>query len=286
VLIPVFDNQKHYFVGRDEYDKLLAKGASWLGDHPEQETIVRRYLKFQPSLARQAISKLNEESLLDAEQEVDSKTTSEEVVEKKTGLHALRLDLVCQRIIESGATSVIDLGCGEGKLIRRLMKATALKTIVGMDVAIRSLEIASSRLRIDELPSFQLDRVKLIHGSLMYRDSRFKGFDAAALVEVIEHLDEPRLTAMERVVFEFAKPGHVFVTTPNREYNEMWESLPAGKFRHPDHRFEWTREEFRVWADSICDRFGYSVNVEPVGEEQTNIGAPTQLAIFKQHAVQ
>lgn len=281
VLIPVFDNQKHYFVARDEYDKLMAKGSSWLADHPEQESIVRRYLKFQPSLARQAISQLNEQDGIVDDQEGVAKSNAEATVEKKIGLHGQRLDLVCQRIVESGAASVIDLGCGEGKLIRRLMKATALKTIVGMDVAIRSLEVASSRLRIDELPGFQLERIKLIHGSLMYRDSRFKDFDAAALVEVIEHLDEPRLAAMERVVFEFAKPRHVFVTTPNREYNQMWESLPAGKFRHPDHRFEWCRDEFRSWADSICERFGYRATVEPVGQEEPEIGAPTQLANFQ-----
>jgi len=280
VLIPVFDNQKHYFVGRDEFDKLLSKGASWLTDHPEQEAIVRRYLKFQPSLARQAISQLGEENSLDGEERKESDSSSEQSVEKKIGLHAQRLDLVCQKIVESGANSVIDLGCGEGKLIRRLMKVTALKTIVGMDVAIRSLEIASSRLRIEELPSFQLERIKLIHGSLMYRDARFKDFDAAALVEVIEHLDEPRLAAMERVVFEFARPRNVFVTTPNSEYNQMWESLSAGKFRHPDHRFEWTREEFQRWADSICDRFGYTATLGPVGEEAEGIGAPTQMAIF------
>lgn len=281
VLIPVFDNQKHYFVGRDEYDKLLAKGASWLANHPEQEAIVRRYLKFQPSLARQAIEQLNEQSSLEDEPEKEAAANSEAVVEKKIGLHAQRLDLVCQKITESGTNSVIDLGCGEGRLIRRLMKVTAIETIVGMDVAIRSLEIASSRLRIDELPSFQLDRVKLIHGSLMYRDARFKGFDAAALVEVIEHLDEPRLAAMERVVFEFARPQYVFVTTPNSEYNQMWESLPAGKFRHPDHRFEWNREEFQAWADAICQRFGYTATIEPVGDEEAGIGAPTQIAIFK-----
>jgi len=281
VLIPVFDNQKHYFVGPDEFDKLLAKGASWLKDHPAQETIVKRYLKFQPSLARQAIAQLNEQDTIATEEPTDSKSTLEQKVEKQIGLHGQRLNLVSQRIAESGAASVIDLGCGEGKLVRRLMKVTAIRQIVAMDVAIRSLEIASSRLRIDELPSFQADRVKLIHGSLMYRDARFKGFDAAALVEVIEHLDQARLSAMERVVFEFARPKRVFVTTPNREYNVMWESLPAGNFRHPDHRFEWTRGEFSAWATSICERFGYAVEIEPVGEEAPEVGAPTQMAVFQ-----
>src|SRR5262249_27767635 len=98
-------------------------------------------------------------------------------------------------------------------------------------------------------------RIQLIQGSLLYRDNRLQGFDAAAVVEVIEHLDPPRFTAFERVLFEFAKPQSVIITTPNAEYNVKWETLPAADFRHKDHRFEWTREQFRTWANSICNRF-------------------------------
>jgi hypothetical protein len=75
-------------------------------------------------------------------------------------------------------------------------------------------------------------------GSLMYRDEHPAGFEAAVVVEVIEHLDPPRLAAFERVLFEFARPRTVVLTTPNREYNVKWETLPARKFRHCDHRFE------------------------------------------------
>jgi 3' terminal RNA ribose 2'-O-methyltransferase Hen1 len=285
VLIPVFDNQKHYFVGRDELQKLLDKGKGWLESHPEKETIVRRYLKFQSSLFRQALQQLTERVESESESDDNTRPNSKEPLEieleKRFNLHDQRLDQVCEQLLKSGATRVIDLGCGEGKLLRRLIKQWQFKEIVGTDVAIKSLEIANKRLRLDELPSFQSERVKLLHGSLMYRDSRFDDFEAAAIVEVIEHLDPPRLSAFERVVFRHARPTTVIITTPNSEYNVMWPTLPAGQFRHGDHRFEWTREEFRTWADSICDRFGYSVECVPVGPLDKKVGAPTQMGIFR-----
>ena len=278
VLIPVFDNQKHYFVSKDELDKLLDKGKGWLDSHPEMETIVQRYLKFMPSVARQAIAQLSEATETDDDSE--AKVDAEVAFEKKIRLHDARLDTVTEELVKTGATRVIDLGCGEGKLLKRLIKNWQFKEIVGVDVSVRTLEIASKRLRLDELPSFQSERVKLMHGSLLYRDSRFGEFDAAALVEVIEHLDPPRLSAMERVVFRHALPKVVIVTTPNADYNAMWPDLPAGKFRHADHRFEWTRDEFKVWVDSICQRFGYAAEIAPVGPLDEKLGAPTQMAAF------
>ncbi len=278
VLIPVFDNQKHYFVSSDELDKLLDKGKGWLDTHPEMETIVRRYLKFMPSVARLAIAQLND--AIELADDSETKANTEVNVEKKIRLHDARLDTVADALVKTGATRVIDLGCGEGKLLKRLIKNWQFKEIVGVDVSVRTLEIASKRLRLDELPSFQSERVKLLHGSLMYRDSRFSEFDAAALVEVIEHLDPPRLSAMERVVFRHALPKTVIVTTPNADYNVLWPELPAGKFRHSDHRFEWTRVEFKEWVDSICERFGYKAEIAPVGPVDEQLGAPTQMATF------
>jgi 3' terminal RNA ribose 2'-O-methyltransferase Hen1 len=278
-LIPVFDNQKHYFVGRAELEKLLDKGKGWLGEHPEMETIVRRYLKFMPSAARLAIAQLSETDDSESSDEV-ALPDSEEVVEKKIRLHDARLDTVTERLVASGATTVIDLGCGEGKLLRRLIKNWQFSKVVGVDVSVRSLEIANKRLRLDELPEFQSERIKLLHGSLIYRDSRFAGFDAAALVEVIEHLEPSRLSALERVVFRHAVPRTVIVTTPNSEYNAMWPELDAGNFRHADHRFEWNRSQFRKWAESICQSYGYQVVIEPVGPVDEKYGAPTQMGIF------
>ena len=173
---------------------------------------------------------------------------AEDALEKPLSLNEQRLGAVLAALRASGAKRVLDLGCGEGKLIRELLKDKQFEEIVGLDVSIRSLEAAQRRLKLDRLPPTQANRVKLIHGSLMYRDKRLEGFDAAAVVEVVEHLDPPRLSAFERVLFEFARPRTVVLTTPNREYNVTWETLPAGQFRHPDHRFEWTRQEFQDWA--------------------------------------
>ena len=281
VLIPVFDNRKHYWVGDDEMEKLLAKGEGWLADHPEKEEITRRYLKFQPSLYRLALSRLvQEEEPAEAEEDDQPKEKAEEVLEKPLSLNEQRLGAVVAALRASDAKRVLDLGCGEGKLIRELLKDKQFEEIVGLDVSIRTLEAAQRRLKVDRLPTMQANRLKLMHGSLMYRDKRLEGFDAAAVVEVVEHLDPPRLSAFERVLFEFAKPRTVVLTTPNREYNVTWETLPAGKFRHPDHRFEWTRQEFQGWAIGIATRFGYEVRFLPVGTEHPEYGPPTQMGLF------
>ena len=283
VLIPVFDNRKHYFVGEDELEKLLVKGKGWLAGHPQKEEIARRYLRFQPSLYRMALARLvEEEEPAEADEEGQRPGEQpEQILEKPLSLNEQRLGAVVAALRGSGATRVLDLGCGAGSLLRELLKDNQFKEIIGMDVSIRSLEAAQRRLKLDRLPATQPNRVKLIHGSLMYRDRRLEGFDAAAVVEVVEHLDAPRLSAFERVLFEFAKPPTIVLTTPNREYNVMWETLPAGQFRHPDHRFEWTREEFQGWTQAVAGRFGYAVKYLPVGVEHETLGPPTQMALFQ-----
>jgi 3' terminal RNA ribose 2'-O-methyltransferase Hen1 len=174
----------------------------------------------------------------------------------------------------------VDLGCGEGQLLRALLADRSFSRIVGMDVSHRALELAARRLRLERMPERQRERVSLIHGSLMYRDDRIAGFDAAAVVEVVEHLEPFRLAAFERVVFEFAAPGTVVVTTPNREYNVRFPELPAGDFRHRDHRFEWDRAEFHTWTDGVADRFGYGVRHVAIGPDDPEVGPPTQMAVF------
>lgn len=281
VLSPVFDGQKHYWIGNDELEKLLEKGEGWLADHPEKEEITRRYLKHQPSLFREALAQLvqDEEPADDDDEQPADK--AEDVLETPLSLNDQLLGTFMAALRASGAKRVLDLGCGEARLIRELLKEKQFEEIVGLDVSIRSLEIAQRRLKLERLPTKQAERIKLIHGSLMYRDKRLEGFDAAAVVEVVEHLDPPRLSAFERVLFEFAKPRTVVLTTPNREYNVKWEALGAGRFRHPDHRFEWTRQEFQDWAKGIAARFSYAVRFIAVGPEDDKLGPPTQMAIFE-----
>ncbi len=280
VLIPVLDNDKHYYVGESEVENLLSKGAQWLAGHPLRDTIVKRYLKFRFSLARQALARLTEEEPEDTDADSCQPDGQELTLEETVSLNEERLGAVLAALRESGAGSVLDIGCGEGKLLRLLLKEKAITGIVGMDVSVRSLEIAHQKLGLDRLAGPARERIRLIHGSLLYRDSRFSGFDAATVMEVIEHLDPPRLTAFERVLFEAARPGRIILTTPNHEYNAMWPNLPAGRFRHPDHRFEWTRREFQEWAQATADRYGYSVRFVPVGREDEILGAPTQMGVF------
>jgi 3' terminal RNA ribose 2'-O-methyltransferase Hen1 len=284
VLVPVLDDDKHYWVGDDEVDKLLRHGEGWLPAHPERDTIARRYLRHQHGLVRDAITRL-----IAAEEPVDEDVeeggdVGETVLEERISLNEQRLSAVLATLRGLHARRVLDLGCGEGRLLRLLLDDRGFEEIVGMDVSYRSLEIAGRRLKLERLPAMVRDRIRLVHGSLMYRDARLTGFDAAAVVEVIEHLDPPRLAAFERVLFEFARPGAVVVTTPNAEYNVTWETLPAGRFRHRDHRFEWTREEFRRWASGVAERFGYEVRFTPVGDADPVLGPPTQMAVFARTA--
>ncbi|MCK7491745.1 MAG: 3' terminal RNA ribose 2'-O-methyltransferase Hen1 [Comamonadaceae bacterium] len=280
VLIPVFDHHKHYYVGGDEMEKLLAKGAGWLASHPEREAIAYRFLKHAPSLARQALEQLGQEDEPIMAESDGLPRADENSLERRISLNEQRIGAVLAALRGSGAERVLDLGCGEGSLLRELIKDKQFKQIVGLDVSIRALEIATDKLKLDRLPVHQKDQVKLLHGSLMYRDKRLEGFDAAAVVEVIEHLDPPRLAAFERVLFECAKPATIVLTTVNQEYNALFENLPAGRFRHSDHRFEWTRAEFTAWAGSIADRFGYRVRFLPVGAEDPKLGPPTQMGVF------
>lgn len=280
VLIPVLDNDKHYWIGEDEVEKLLRHGERWLAGHPERDQIVSRYLKHRRHLARQALAQLLEEDQKDAEEVEERHAGEEEQVEAKISLNEQRLNAVVAALKASGANRVLDLGCSYGNLLRRLMEDRQFEQIVGLDVSHRALEIAAERLHLDRLPEKQKQRLQLMQGSLIYRDKRIAGFDAAAVVEVIEHLDEPRLAAFERVLFEFARPRTVVITTPNVEYNVRFETLPAGKLRHKDHRFEWTREQFQGWAGAVAERFGYSVRFVPVGPEDPEVGPPTQMGVF------
>ena len=282
VLVPVLDNDKHYWVSDDEVEKLMRHGEGWLATHPERDTITRRYLKHQRSLVDDALAQLVDASEPNPDFIAEAQALEEAAIEKNISLNEQRLGAVLAALKASGTSRVLDLGCGEGRLVQLLLKEKQFSEIVAMDVSHRALEIAKDRLHFDRLPSMQKERLRWLHGSLIYRDERLAGFGAAAVVEVIEHLDPPRLAAFERVLFDCARPGAVVITTPNREYNVKWETLPAGNFRHRDHRFEWTRAEFQAWANRVGTTSGYNTRILPVGPEDMAVGAPTQMAIFTQ----
>lgn len=281
VLIPVLDQEKHYWVDDDEVEKLLRHGEAWLAQHPEKELIAQRYLKHQRGLARIALQRIAQTDDFQAEVEEERRASTEDALEKRISLNEERIHAVVSVLKEHGVTRVADLGCGEGKLLRALLKEKSFLEILGMDVSARSLEIAEARLKLDQLPEKQRQRLRLIQGSLTYRDNRLAGYEAATLVEVIEHVEPDRLDALERTVFQYAKPRLVVITTPNVEYNSKFENLQVGEMRHGDHRFEWTREEFRTWAQNIAAKFNYTVTFRSVGAEDSILGSPTQMAVLQ-----
>ncbi|MFY1635224.1 3' terminal RNA ribose 2'-O-methyltransferase Hen1 [Solwaraspora sp. WMMB335] len=312
VLLPVLDDAKHYWIAPDELDKLLRAGQGWLADHPERRMITRRYLAHRRALAMRADDRLAETTaaqlrLADATAEQDATTGTGGATGSGTGdgdgppagigveedaglpeqarrrpLAATRRAAVLAALTDCGARRVLDLGCGSGALLAELLARPRLTEIVGTDVSARALELAARRLRLDRLPARQQRRIRLWQSALTYRDDRLRGFDAAVLMEVVEHVDPPRLPALAESVFGHARPAAVVLTTPNVEYNVRYAGLAAGTLRHPDHRFEWTRAEFVEWTDEVASTYGYQVVRQPVGELDPDVGAPTQLAVFRQ----
>ncbi|TXL89350.1 3' terminal RNA ribose 2'-O-methyltransferase Hen1 [Streptomyces sp. IB2014 016-6] len=308
VLLPVLDDAKHYWVAPDEVEKLLRAGEGWLAEHPERQLITSRYLSRRWGLTREATNRLELVRLAEADDidveaidnavenpapesddapaetaltpETASTPETAAAAKKPVPLAEQRRDAILTALRDAGAASVLDLGCGQGQLVQALLKDVRFTKVVGVDVSVRALTVAARRLKVERMSERQAGRVTLMQSSLTYTDKRLKGHDAAVLSEVIEHLDLPRLPALEYAVFGAARPATVVVTTPNVEYNVRWETLPAGHVRHRDHRFEWTRAEFRAWAEKVAPRHGYTVRYVPVGPDDPEVGPPTQMAVF------
>lgn len=280
VLLPVLDNAKHYWVSADEVDKLLRAGGGWLAGHPERDLITSRYLRHRPQLVATALARL---AVAD---DLEPEALDEEAgpVPAVLPLVELRRRAVLETLWEARAARVLDLGCGSASLLRELIRDGRFTEVVGVDVSPGALEAAERRLRLDRMPDAQRSRLRLLQSSVTYRDRRLAGYDAAVLMEVVEHVDPDRLPALESTVFGHARPATVIVTTPNVEHNVRFAGLPAGTLRHPDHRFEWTRAQFQDWARATAGRTGYEVAFRPVGEDDPEVGPPTQLAVFSRPA--
>lgn len=282
VLLPVLDDGKHYWVTDEEVDKLIRAGGGWLAAHPEKALISRRYLSHRRELTQSAMARLAEVDDAEVDQ-FDNAVDGALVLEtpdRPVPLAEQRSGAVLAAVRACGARTVGDFGCGEGVLVRHLLAERGIEKIVAVDVSARALQIAGRKLRLDKMTEQQRERLRIFQSALTYRDDRLARLDAAVLMEVVEHVDPPRLHALERTVFGHAAPATVIVTTPNVEHNVRFETLPAGVMRHRDHRFEWTRAEFQAWADTVATDYRYTVRYVPVGADDPEVGPPTQMAIF------
>lgn len=266
VLLPVLDPSRHYFYDESEARKLFEKGGDWLKGHSSRDLIISRYLSKSKELrgyARQLFGNFQEKKDLD---ELIAET--EELMRDwddpdDTSPHQQRHSQIIRDVVSWGARSVIDLGCGEGRLLERLVRIAPDMRVVGIEPSAREIERA--RKRLSNNPGKNLDpRVEFVHGSAMYGDERFKDFDAAILSEVIEHVDEDRLSLLARSVFGIMAPRRVVITTPNGDYNRVF-GLRPGEFRHADHRFEWTLAECQAWVVGVTAAYPYEAEITPVG---------------------
>jgi 3' terminal RNA ribose 2'-O-methyltransferase Hen1 len=279
VLLPVLDDAKHYWVSDDEVGKLLRAGEGWLADHPDRDLITRRYLAHQHHMVTDAQAQLDPEAPTDVAEGAGAVAASR--AKRAPALAGLRAEAVLQALADVRARSVADVGCGEGALLTRLMADPLVTSVIGTDVSARALEAASQRLGLRDASDRVRERIQLLQSSATYADARLRGLDAIVLMEVVEHIDAERLDALEASIFGAAAPEAVIVTTPNREYNALYPSLSAGGFRHPDHRFEWDRQEFATWCTTAAERYGYVVEYRTVGDIDPQLGSPTQLAVFR-----
>jgi 3' terminal RNA ribose 2'-O-methyltransferase Hen1 len=268
VLLPALDGGKHYWVGADEVDKLVRSAGEWLGEHPERDWILRR------SLAHRT------EYVADASERLGVVVPVEDPEPVGRPLSQVRREVVLAELRAARASTVVDLGCGEGALLRELVADPAFTRVVGADVSHRALRRAAQRLGLDRVPDSVRARLTLLQSSATYRDARLAGADAVVLMEVIEHVDLDRLPSLERTVFGDAHPRTVVVTTPNEEYNVRYPTLHAGTMRHTDHRFEWTRAELEAWAARVASAYGYTYRTGAVGDVDPEVGPPSQLVVF------
>ena len=195
-----------------------------------------------------------------------------------SALHEVRLDRVASQLSSSGARTVLDLGCGSGALLQRLLESNAFDRVVGLESS--GISLRDARDRLAPWPSMPNPPISLLRGSFQDPNDACTGFDAAAMVEVIEHVPPRDLSTVERAVFECYRPGIVVLTTPNAEYNPLFDLAP-GEFRDPDHKFEWSRDKFRQWVTGVARRNGYRVRIGGIGEEDPELGAPTHQAWFE-----
>ena len=265
VLIPVLDNYKHYFIDENEIEKIKRYGEGWLDTHPEKTFIIQKALRFKEVY-----------SLL--EERKENNTSQEKSVSSKVRLNELRY----KRIVEVVSNlpvkkSVVDLGSGEGKLAVQLGFIDGVQEILAVEPSEK--EQLKARRRFEKVK----DRTAFVEptpmwGSLFYYDERLKNKDVIILCEVIEHIDEERLPKIMDLLLRDYKPGVLLITTPNREYNEVYDMQDAK--RHDDHRFEWTRAEFEQWCAEKNQSGHYELTFDGIGEMHAIHGFPTQMCLF------
>ncbi|WP_342431763.1 3' terminal RNA ribose 2'-O-methyltransferase Hen1 [Neobacillus sp. FSL H8-0543] len=265
-LIPVIDNYKHYFIDEREVEKLDRYGDDWLESHPAKLLILKRALRYQSLIVKSKFYHREQ-------------STKGIVEQPKVRLNEQRYDAIVNYIKGlPNRETIVDLGAGEGKLSVQFGFIDGVKEILSIEPSSKSRVKAIKRFQ-EENDKERYIEPKSLAGSLYYFDERLQNKDIIVLCEVIEHIDEHRLPNIFKTIVNDYRPRILIVTTPNQEYNVVYEM--DDEMRHDDHRFEWTRAEFREKCEQWTKDSSYQVSFQGIGEEIESYGQPTQMAIFR-----
>ena len=246
ILIPVMDDYKHYFIDEKEQERLERYGEGWLDTHPMRNIIYKRALRFRHLL-------------------------NEAPKEKHTSLNTMRYEAIVNQVKQLQHSIVIDMGAGEGKLTEQLAQIKTIDKLYAVDPSNAALMKMTKRFSDAEFsvtPTIQW-------GSLYYEEDNFRKADVFILCEVIEHINEDRLPQLMHLITDTYAPKSIIITTPNAEYNRVYE---LQQMRHDDHRFEWTRAQFKAWCSKVSPQ--YELHFEGIGVEHPAYGTPTQMCVM------
>jgi SAM-dependent methyltransferase len=190
-------------------------------------------------------------------------------------LHEERMAAVMAAVRAGAPARVLDLGCGDGDMLVRLAAEPCIAALVGLDIDEGAL--ARARARLARVAA--AGRVDLRLGSMLAPPDDLVGWDCAVLVETIEHIEPGQLSRLERALFSRPRPARVVLTTPNAEFNRLL-GVPARRRRHPDHRFEWTRAQFRTWCARAVRGRGFDVTITDIAGAHPDLGGASQMAVF------
>lgn len=300
ILIPVLDNYKHYYINEDEIERLRRYGEGWLSTHPQHDLMIKRSLRFAP-LVKEYEQQVAKESSIDAlsteistnsiqsnkEQAQSTEQQLERIntIETETETPVVRLNELRYRAIVEQVSllpqrkQVIDFGAGEGKLSVRLGQIEGVEQVWAVEPSMQSQLRAIDRFA--KLEGRTDDVIPVITiGSLFYRDERWVDQDVIILCEVIEHINEVRLPQVIHTLFTDYRPQTLIMTTPNREYNEVYQ-MDADEIRHTDHRFEWTRAELEQYCTQWIQNRPYTFTISGIGDKHEQHGQPTQMVVFR-----
>ncbi|XP_033321982.2 hen1 methyltransferase [Megalopta genalis] len=185
---------------------------------------------------------------------------------------------------------VVDFGCSELGFLVYLKNTPGVEEILCVDIdrqLLNAYQEKAAPLNSEYIHTRSTPLViEICEGSVTHNDKKLENTDAVICIELIEHLYPDTLRDLPENIFGFIKPKVAIMTTPNAEFNVLFPHFSG--FRHPDHKFEWTRQQFQDWAKNITSKYpDYEVTFDgickgPEGSE--HLGACTQMAIFHRHS--